>query len=301
MPTKWTIKDIPPQAGHLALVTGGNRGLGLEIALALAGAGARTVIAARNPDKVKAAVETVSQRVSGAQVEGMIVDLADLASIRRFAEDFHRRFDQLDLLINNASAIMVRQGKTKDGFEKHFGVNVLGTFALTGLLIDRLTTTQGARIVNTASSAHRLVKKLDLDDPDFAHTPYKPMEAYGRSKLATLLFTFELDRRLKTNGFNTRALAAHPGYASTNPDKGSFWLRLATRLIAQPAAMGALPTLYAATAPGVSGGDYYGPDGRGELTGHPANARATPAARDMAMAARLWDLCEARTGIRFLD
>jgi NAD(P)-dependent dehydrogenase (short-subunit alcohol dehydrogenase family) len=301
MPAKWSLKDIPPQTGRRAVVTGGNRGLGLEIATALAAKGAQVIIASRNTALVNAAVAQIIARVPGALAEGMTVDLADLASIRRFSDAFHVRFSRLDLLVNNASVILVEQGKTVDGFERHFGVNVLGTFALTGRLIDCLTATPGARVVNTASTAHRLVKKLDLDDTDFERTPYKPMEAYGRSKLATLLMTFELDRRLKAHGFDTSAIAAHPGYSSTNPDKGGFWLRIGTKLFAQSAAMGALPALYAATAPDAEGGEYYGPDGFQELTGHPAKARAAPAAGDRAMAARLWDICETRTGARFLD
>jgi NAD(P)-dependent dehydrogenase (short-subunit alcohol dehydrogenase family) len=301
MARKWTVRDIPSQAGKLAVVTGANRGLGLEVATALAGAGAHVVLAVRDRAKADAALNSIADSVPGAKAEAMTVDQADLASIRRFADDLRSRFDRLDLLVNNASAILVRRSKTKDGFESHIGVNHLGSFALTGLLIDRLTATAGARIVNTSSTAHRLVKKIDLDDLQFERTPYKEMEAYGRSKLATLLFTGELDRRLRKAGFDTKAVAAHPGYSNTNPGKGGFFMRTMTALIAQPAAMGALPQLYAATAPDVQGGDYYGPAGLAEMRGYPTKVGRTPAAQDQAVAGKLWGLSEALTGVSFLD
>jgi NAD(P)-dependent dehydrogenase (short-subunit alcohol dehydrogenase family) len=297
----WTLADIPSQTGKLAVVTGANRGLGLEIAAALAGAGAHVVIAVRDPAKAAAALKQIAGQTPGAKVEAMILDQADLSSIRRFSEEFHNRFDRLDLLVNNASAILVRQSKTSDGFESHIGVNHLGSFALTGLLLDRLIATPGARIVNTSSTAHRLVKGIDLDDLQFERTPYKPMEAYGRSKLAALLFTAELDRRLEKAGFDTRAVAAHPGYSNTNPGKGGFLMRLATSIFAQPAAMGALPQLYAATANDVAGGDYYGPAGIGEMRGYPTKVGRTAAAKDIAVAARLWTISETLTGVSYLD
>ncbi len=301
MAYKWTIKDIPPQKGRLAVVTGGNRGLGLEIVQALAGAGAQVVIATRDAAKAEAAAAKVTAQISGAAVEAMTLDQSDLASIRRFSEAFHGRFDRLDLLINNASAILVTQGKTTDGFERHIGVNHLGSFALTGLLLDRLEAGTDARIVNTSSTAHRLVKGIDLDDLQIEHTPYKPMEAYGRSKLAALLYTFELDRRLKKAGSSVKAVAAHPGYSNTNPDKGGFLMRIATSIFAQPAEMGALPQLYAATAPGIAGGDYIGPAGPMEMRGYPTKVGCTPQARDEKVAARLWTISEALTGVSYLD
>jgi NAD(P)-dependent dehydrogenase (short-subunit alcohol dehydrogenase family) len=301
MARKWTVGDIPSQAGKLAVVTGANRGLGLVIATALAGAGAHVVLAVRDRARADAALKSITGAMPGAKTEAMTLDQADLASIRRFSDEFHSRFDRLDLLVNNASAILVHQSKTKDGFESHIGVNHLGSFALTGLLLDRLTATPRARIVNTSSTAHRLVKKIDLDDLHFERTPYKEMEAYGRSKLAALLFTGELDRRLRKAGFDTKAVAAHPGYSNTNPGKGGFFMRTMTSLVAQPAAMGALPQLYAATAPDVQGGDYYGPAGLAEMRGYPTKVGRTPAAQDQAVAARLWELSETLTGVRFLD
>ena len=301
MARKWTIQDIPSQKGRLAVVTGGNRGLGLEIVLALAQAGAHVVIATRDVAKAETAATQVRRQVPDASVEAMMLDQSDLGAIRRFSEALHSRFNRLDLLVNNASAILVTQGKTNDGFERHIGVNHLGSFALTGLLLDLLNAGTDARIVNTSSTAHRLVKGIDLDDLQIEHTDYKPMEAYGRSKLAALLFTFELDRRLRKAGLPIRAMAAHPGYSNTNPDKGGFLMRIATSIFAQPAHMGALPQLYAATASDVAGGDYIGPGGPMEMRGYPAKVGCTPQAKDEKTAARLWTVSEALTGVSYLD
>jgi NAD(P)-dependent dehydrogenase (short-subunit alcohol dehydrogenase family) len=300
MARKWTAADMPSQAGRLAVVTGANRGLGLEIASALAGAGAHLVIATRDEAKGAETVEAVLQQAPNAKIDALTLDQADLASVRRFAEQFLARFDRLDLLINNASAILVPQSKTRDGFEMHFGVNHLGSFALTGLLIDRLMATPGARIVSTSSTAHRMVKGLDLADLNSETIPYKEMQAYGKSKLATLLFTAELDRRLRKAGSTVRAVAAHPGYSNTSP-KGGFLMRLATDIFAQHAAMGALPQLYAATATDVDGGDYIGPGGPAEMRGYPVKVDRTAAAKDSGTAERLWQISEALTGVRFLD
>lgn len=297
--TRWTLADIPSQQGRLALVTGANRGLGLEIASGLATAGARVIMACRDPQRAEAGVAELRRRVPRAPVEVLPLDLADLDSVRRFAQTFRARNERLDLLCNNASAIMVPSlQKTRDGFEMHIGTNHLGPFALTGLLLDLLA--PGARIVNTASLAHRLTPGLDPEDLNLARKPYEAMDAYGRSKLATLLFSFELDRRLRRAQRPLQALVAHPGYAATNPDLGGFFMRLSTRLFAQPAAMGALPALYAATAADAQGGEYYGPGGFKELRGSPKRVDRRPEARDPALAARLWAVSEQLTGVRYL-
>ncbi|AXQ28640.1 SDR family NAD(P)-dependent oxidoreductase [Solimonas sp. K1W22B-7] len=301
MTQQWTLRDIPDLSGRLALVTGANRGLGLEIAAGLAGAGARVVLGCRNLARAEAAVAEIQRRAPRAQTEVMAIDLADLASVRDFAAGFTARHEKLDLLVNNGAAIMVPKGRTRDGFETHMGTNHLGPFLLTGLLLDRLAATPGARILNTASMAHGLTSGVNLEDPLYERRPYKEMDAYGASKLATLQFTFELDRRLRRAGLPVTALAAHPGYTATNLDIGNAFMRLMTRLIAQAPAMGALPALYAATAPGVSGGEYYGPDGFKELKGYPRKVGCKPDASDPVKAARLWGWSEQMTGMRYLQ
>ena len=299
MASKWTRENMPSLRGKRAVVTGANRGLGLEISCALAAAGASVVMACRDAQRAQAALEQVRQRVPQAQVELMALDLASLASIRDFADRFAAQSPRLDILCNNASAIMVPLQKTRDGFEMHIGVNHLGHFALTGLLLPQLLSAPASRIVNTSSMAHRLTPGLDLSDLHFTKTPYKEMDAYGRSKLATLLFTFELDRRLRQAGKSTLATVSHPGYTATNTDLGGFFMRLMTRLMAQAPAIGALPALYAATAPGVQGGDYYGPGGFKELSGYPVKVDCRPEARDPALAARLWASSEQLTGVSY--
>lgn len=301
MAAPWTLNDIPDLSGRLALVTGANRGLGLEIAAGLAGAGARVVLACRNLARAEGAVAEVKRRAPGSQPEVMALDLADLASIRDFAAGFTARHERLDLLVNNGAAIMSPKSLTRDGFETHIGTNHLGPFLLTGLLLERLAATPGSRILNTASIAHNLTAGVNLDDPFYERRPYKEMDAYGASKLATLQFTFGLDRRLRRAGLPVAAVAAHPGYTATNLDIGNIFMRLATRLFAQPPAMGALPALHAATAPGVAGGDYWGPGGYKELKGYPKKVGCRPEASDPAAADRLWAWSERMTGLHYLD
>jgi NAD(P)-dependent dehydrogenase (short-subunit alcohol dehydrogenase family) len=236
MNRRWTTQDMPALQGRRALVTGANRGLGLEITRALARAGATVVMACRDVSKAKAAAAQLQAEIPAARIEVMAVDLAELESIRRFAGEFTARHATLDILCNNASAILVPFAKTRDGFEMHLGTNVIGTYALTLRLLGCLRAAPGARIVNTASLAHRLTPGMDFEDPHFARKPYQDMDAYGKSKLGTLLFTFELDRRLRQAGVPVIAVAAHPGYTATNLDLGSFFMRLSTRLFAQPPA-----------------------------------------------------------------
>lgn len=299
MGKKWTLADMPRLDGKLALVTGANRGLGLEIVVGLAGAGATVIMACRDAKKAAGAIAEVQRRVPGANVKAMTLDLASLKSIREFAEEFCSQSKSLDLLVNNASAILVPLQKTVDGFETHIGTNHFGPFALTALLLDCLRAAPGARIVNTASMAHRLTPGIDFDDLNFSRKPYKDMDAYGKSKLATLMFTFELDRKLRQANLDIKAVVAHPGYTATNPDYGNFFMRLMTRLMAQAPAMGALPALYAATSPDVSGGDYIGPNGFKELSGYPTKVDCRPEARDTKLSAKLWSLSEQLTSIKY--
>jgi NAD(P)-dependent dehydrogenase (short-subunit alcohol dehydrogenase family) len=290
---------MPKLDGKIALVTGANRGLGLEIVVGLAGAGARVIMACRDAQKAEKAIAEVQRRVPGADVKSMTLDLANLKSVHEFAYEFCKTFTSLDLLINNASAILVPLQKTNDGFEMHMGTNHLGPFVLTALLLDLLRATPGSRIVNTGSMAHRLTPGIDFDDLNFSRKPYKDMDAYGKSKLATLMFTFELDRRLRQTNSGVMATVAHPGYTATNPDYGNFFMRLMTRLMAQAPAMGALPALYAATSPDVSGGDYIGPGGFKELSGYPKKVDCRPEARDPKLTAKLWSLSEQLTDTKY--
>ena len=292
--------ELPSQQGKLALITGGNRGLGYQVALALAGAGAELVLACRDPAKAAAALASLRAAHPAAKVEAMELDVADLASVRRFAEAFKARHDRLDVLIHNAAAIMVPQGKTKDGFETHLATNHLGPFALTGLLLDGLEAAPAARVVNMSSLAHRMTQGLDPDDPGLTRRPYKEMDAYGRSKLAALLFTFELERRLRRAGKRSIAVAAHPGYTATNLDLGNFFMRLSTRLFAQKPEIGVLPALLAATRTDVKGGDYYGPGGYKELGGPPKRVDCSPSAKDPELARRLWVVSQQLTGLSYL-
>ncbi len=301
MPTQWTTADIPALRDRIAVVTGANRGLGFEIARGLAGAGATVILACREPGKAQAAVAELRRQTRAARLETIALDLADLSSVRRFAEEFSARHPKLDLLCNNASAIMVSQGKTRDGFEMHMGVNHLGHFALTGLLLERLRSAPQARVVSTSSMSHRMTAGLRLDDFNLERVSYKPMDAYGRSKLAVLLFAFEFDRRARKAGLPVLSVAAHPGYANTNPDFGGFFMRRMTALMAQPPAMGALPALYAATNPNVVSGEHYGPGGFKELRGYPVKVACAPSARDTQAASQLWTLSETLTGVKYLS
>lgn len=308
MKRRWTAEEVPTLDGRVAVVTGANSGLGLETARVLARRGARVVLACRNPEKARAAEHEVAATAAGpATVETLPLDLADLASVRSFAAELHRRHAALHLLVNNAGVMAIPLRRTADGFEMQLGTNHLGHFALTGLLLDLLLATPGARIVTISSSAHR-IGRIDFTDLQCERS-YRPWLAYGQSKLANLLFTFELQRRLARRGAAPIAVAAHPGYAATQLQEVGPRARNATlmthavafgnRLLAQDAAMGALPSLYAATAPDVRGGDYFGPDSWFEMRGHPRLVGTTARARDEQVAARLWLASEELTGVRF--
>ena len=300
----WTTKDIPDQTGKVALITGGNSGLGFETALVLARAGATVVIASRNETKALATLTSLKEKIPGASVEFGLLDLASLDSVRAFAAWFNTAYDRLDLLFNNAGISTMRRQETEDGFEMHFGVNHLGHFALTGLLLDKLLSTPGSRVITTTSLL-QTIGWLNFGDLQLKRA-YVGLFAYGQSKLANMLFADEFDRRLKAAGATTLSLAAHPGYSNTQMTQtasatGTYLenviFKVSTGVIAQSAAMGALPLLYAATAPGVKGGELYGP--LFYTRGYPALNLRTIQAYDKEAARRLWEVSEDLTGVHY--
>jgi NAD(P)-dependent dehydrogenase (short-subunit alcohol dehydrogenase family) len=311
MAKRWTTAAMPRLDERIAVITGANSGLGLEAAAALAASGATVVMACRDADKAQAAMVEVLGRVPQGRLESLALDLSDLASVRSFAERYKARHHRLDLLFNNAGVMATPQRRTRDGFELQIGTNHLGHFALTGLLLETLNATPGARIVNTFSMAYTLGRELDPEDLGFEHRPYKPWLAYGNSKLANVLFTFELDRRLRQAGLPALAVAAHPGFAATqlqfvgpqmNGSRlGQITWSLLNSLFAQSAAQGTLPLLYAATSPEVGGGDFIGPDGIGKMRGYPAKDAGPRKACDPQLAERLWAASERLTGVSYLQ
>ncbi len=275
--------------GRTAVVTGANSGIGRSAARLLAARGARVVLAVRDLDKGRAAAATMSGRA-----EVRPIDLSDLASVRAFAESFT---EPVDLLINNAGVMLVPLGRTTDGFERHFGINHLGHFALAGLLLPRIR----GRVVTVSSGGHKR-GTIDFDDPNWERRPYKATRAYGQSKLANLLFTAELQRRLTESGSPVIATAAHPGVAATNllsdGDRFARFMDRVTRPFAQTEEDGARPTVHAATAD-IPGNSYVGPGGLGELRGAPKLVGRSKDARDPELARRLWTLSERLTGVGF--
>lgn len=306
MSSKWTSNDIPDLSGKVAVVTGANSGTGFEAARALARKGATVVLACRSLSKGKDALETIQHESPGASVELMHLDLANLAVVRSFAEAFAAHYDRLDILCNNAGVMALPYRQTADGFEMQFGTNHLGHFALTGLLLPHLLKTPQARVVTMSSNLHKQ-GKIQFDDLQ-GKTSYKKWAAYNQSKLANLLFAYELQRKLELAGASTISVAAHPGYAATNLQvagptmTGStvqLWLIKLSNLAAQSAKMGALPMLYAATAPDVQGGSYFGPDGFAEIRGHPAQVQSNARSHNREDAARLWLVSEELTGVTY--
>ncbi len=303
----WTDADIPSQAGKTIVVTGANSGIGLEAARALAAKGAHVVLACRDAVRGRRAADAIKSEHASAAVTVMELDLADLASIRRFADAVRSRYPALHALCNNAGVMAIPYRMTADGFEMQFGTNHLGHYALTGLLLERLLATPGARVVTVSSNAHKF-GWMRWDDLQWTRG-YRKWLAYSQSKLANLLFAYELQRRLSAVGAKSISVACHPGYAATNLQaagarmQGSSFLEatitLANRFFAQSAAMGALPTLYAATAPDVRGGDYIGPSGLGEQWGYPTAVRSNARSHDLEAQRRLWDISEQLTGVRY--
>lgn len=305
---RWTPADAPDQGGRTVLVTGATSGLGLRSAEALAAKGAHVLLAGRQPAKLAGAVEQVRQVASGPAPEGLALDLTDLRSVRAAAEEVDGRVEGLDVLMNNAGVMAVPKAVTVDGFESQLGTNHLGHVALTAQLLPALLRAHAPRVVTTSSVAHR-TGRMRWDDLQWERGRYSRWAAYGQSKLANLLFAFELDRRAGRAGTALCSVAAHPGYAAThlqevgpelegNKVKQAFFA-LANLVVAQSDTQGALPQLYAATMPDVRGGEYWGPDGPGEVRGHPKRVGASKAATDEAAATRLWDLSQELTGTTF--
>ena len=298
MARAWTREDIPDQSGRIAIVTGANSGIGLETARELARRGARVVLACRSEARASEALDDIRDGLPDAQVEFMELDLSDLDQVRRFAATVHERFDRLDLLVNNAGVMVPPESRTKQGFELQLGVNHLGHFALTGLLLDLLLATEGARIVNVSSVAHKL-GRMSFDDLDFESRRYDASAAYGQSKLANLLFTNELIRKLEAAGAGVLVAAAHPGWTQTNLQQHSSIFQLMNPFFGMQPPGGALPTLRAATDPGVEAGEYYGPRGWFEMRGTPKKVGTSRAARSRDDAERLWKVSEERTGVHY--
>jgi NAD(P)-dependent dehydrogenase (short-subunit alcohol dehydrogenase family) len=296
--SNWTTADIPDQTGRTAVITGANTGLGYETATALAAKGAHVVLAVRNLDKGKAAADLITTRTPGASVALQELDLTSLESIRNAADELRSKHDQIDLLINNAGVMMTPKSHTKDGFELQFGTNHLGHFALTNLLLDRVLAVPGSRIVTVSSQGHRFARGIRFDDLQWDRD-YGRVRAYGQAKLANLLFTYELQRRL--HGTHTIAVAAHPGGSNTELMRNlPVAIRGLGTLLAplfQGPDMGALPTLRAATDPGVLGGQYYGPDGFGEQRGYPKVVASSVASHDVDAQRRLWAVSEELTSV----
>jgi NAD(P)-dependent dehydrogenase (short-subunit alcohol dehydrogenase family) len=296
--TKWTTADIPDQTGRTAVITGANTGLGYETAAALAAKGAHVVLAVRNIEKGKAAADLITRAAAGASVAIQELDLTSLESIRAAADQLRASHESIDLLINNAGVMFTPKSTTKDGFELQFGTNHLGHFALTSLLLDRVLAAPGSRVVTVSSQGHRFVRGIRFDDLQWENG-YSRVGAYGQAKLANLLFTYELQRRLQ--GTNTIAVAAHPGGSRTELTRNLPPLVAAVTRLAEPlfqsAEMGALPTLRAATDPGVLGGQYFGPDGFGEQRGYPKVVASSEASHDTDAQRRLWAASEELTSV----
>ena len=301
---RWTAADIPDQSGRVAIVTGANSGLGLATARDLAHAGARVVLGVRNTAKGDQAAATIRSQAPGAELEVRQLDLADLESVWEFASAVGATCDRIDLLINNAGVMAAPRRLTKQGFESQFATNHLGHFALTGRLLSRLLAAAAPRVVTVSSLMHR-GGKIDFEDLQ-GERSYSRWGAYQQSKLANLMFCFELQRRATAAGSPLLSLAAHPGYAATNLQFAApahayerWFMAIGNKLFAQSADMGALPTLYAATFPDLPGGTFVGPGGRSQQRGYPTVVTAAGKAYDEPAWRRLWEISEELTGVHY--
>lgn len=304
----WTESDVPDESGRLAVVTGSNTGLGYDTARVLAARGAHVVMAVRDTAKGEAAAARIRHSAPAATVTVHKLDLGSLASVREAAAGLAAEYPRIDLLINNAGVMYPPKSTTADGFELQFGTNHLGHFALTGLLLPNLLEVDGSRVVVVASIAHNIRATIDFEDLQWERRKYDRVAAYGQSKLANLMFAYDLQRRLaasaKSTGTKTIAVAAHPGVAATELTRhlpganlpGVNWL---SGKLLNTAEMGALPTLRAATDPAARGGEYYGPDGFRELRGYPKLVSSSAQSKDVAVQERLWKVSEELTGVTY--
>lgn len=294
----WTAENIPNQKGKVAIVTGSSSGIGFETARVLANKEATVIIAIRNLEKGNKAVEKILAQNKDADVRIMELDLANLESVEKFAENFKNEYSRLDLLINNAGVMIPPYSKTADGFELQFGTNHLGHYALTGLLLELLLKTEGARIVNVSSGAHK-VGKLDFDDLTWEKRSYSAWRAYGDSKIANLYFTLELNRKLKEHNLDLIVTAAHPGWTATELQRHKGIVEFFNGIFAMDISQGALPTLRAAIEGGLKDGEYFGPNGFMEMRGYPVQVETNELAKDEEIAKKLWEVSEELTKVKF--
>ena len=292
------MHTVAVQHGRTAIVTGANVGLGYETALALAGKGFEVIVAARNPQKAGNAIESIKQKHAQAHVKYLHLDLSSLKSVRQFAEHFLSAYEKLDLLINNAGIMMPPYSLTEDGFESQFGTNYIGHFLLTGLLLPKMKDVQNSRVVSLSSMAHK-PGTIQFEDLNFSNG-YNKIKAYSQSKLACLMFAYELQRRLEKANYQTISVAAHPGVSSTHLGRNmSPVLRYFFPKIGQTAEAGALPILMAALADTVKGGEYYGPDGWLEMRGNPTVVGSSSLSKNREVAEKLWEVSEKLVGFTY--
>lgn len=303
---KWITDLLPDLTGKVILVTGANSGIGFEASKEFARKGAKIILASRNISKAKTALQQINEITCNNEIEIMQLDLASKKSIHDFAKEFKAKHSRLDVLLNNAGIMMVPYGLTEDGFERQMGTNHLGHFLLTGLLIDLIKNTPKSRVVNVSSGAHHM-GKINFKNLQFNNgRGYTPMKSYSQSKLANLLFTYELQNRFDKEGIDAIAVAAHPGGANTNLGQhlneslmGKIMKPVMSRMM-QSASMGALPSIRAAADKNVDGKDYYGPGGFMQNTGYPVKVKSSKASHNKYDQQKLWEKSEMLTGIKYL-
>lgn len=295
---KWDSDNITGQEGKVAIVTGSSSGIGFETARVLADKNATVIIAVRNRQKGSNALQAIKKQHKHADLEVMELDLANLKSVKAFTAAFKKKYKRLDILINNAGVMVPPYTKTADGFELQMGTNHMGHFALTAGLMELIKNTKGSRIVNVSSTAHK-IGNIDLNDLNWEKRKYKKWKAYGDSKIANLYFTYQLQRQFNSRKLKVIAVAAHPGWTATDLQRHTGSVNFMNKFFAQGIDMGALPTLYAAVAEDVKGGDFYGPSGFMEMKGYPKKVKSKKLSHDENRAVFLWELSKQKTGIDF--